>query len=230
MKRILGIWSSDKQVSVWFHGQEIFIEKADGLGPAVRRFLKGQRSSPSEAVPRKGGPHGGQRLDGVGVSIGPGSFTGIRVGVSFARTLGQVLKIPVFGIVSLDAMAAGYPEKELLSPVIEAGRGEVYTALYVNGEREGEVQLLPLEKWLQTLAKKEKTLYFVSRTMKELQNHAKKEKLLPFLSKAQKALLGDYNMIKHINSQNLSGFDKPFRKPDVVFGGLKISRGVIVRQ
>ena len=48
-----------------------------------------------------------QDLTGVAVCIGPGSFTGIRIGLAAARALGQTLKIPVIGLSSLEIMANG---------------------------------------------------------------------------------------------------------------------------
>ena len=74
-----------------------------------------------------------QDIDGIAVSIGPGSFTGIRVGVSTARGLGQSLNIPLVGIPSLDALALGIGTSgKLVCPMIDALRREIYTALYLS--------------------------------------------------------------------------------------------------
>jgi tRNA threonylcarbamoyladenosine biosynthesis protein TsaB len=72
-------------------------------------------------------------LTRVGVSIGPGSFTGIRVGVSAARGLALALKIPAVGVTTLAALAA--ETRELLGPravmaALDAGRGEIHAAVY----------------------------------------------------------------------------------------------------
>jgi len=71
----------------------------------------------------------------IGVTVGPGSFTGVRVGVAAARGLALALDIPAVGISTLPALAtsaeAADPDRE--SPVlavIDARRGEVYAALY----------------------------------------------------------------------------------------------------
>src|SRR5262245_35741211 len=72
-----------------------------------------------------------QSLTGVAVSIGPGSFTGIRIGLAVARALGQSLKIPVVGVSSLKCMAADVQIKEgWRSPRIDALRGQVFAGLY----------------------------------------------------------------------------------------------------
>lgn len=77
-----------------------------------------------------------QDLDAVAVSKGPGSYTGLRIGVSTAKGLCYGLGKPLIGISSLQAMAAGMAvlaevsENSLLCPMIDARRMEVYMALY----------------------------------------------------------------------------------------------------
>jgi len=72
-----------------------------------------------------------QSLTGVAVSIGPGSFTGIRIGLAAARALGQSLMIPVVGVSSLEAMAAGARTgARWMAPQIDALRGQIFGALF----------------------------------------------------------------------------------------------------
>jgi tRNA threonylcarbamoyladenosine biosynthesis protein TsaB len=72
-----------------------------------------------------------QSLTGVAVSIGPGSFTGIRIGLAAARALGQGLAIPVIGVSSLETMAAAAEtQAPYLVPQIDALRGQVFSALF----------------------------------------------------------------------------------------------------
>ena len=63
-------------------------------------------------------------LTGVVVGTGPGSFTGLRLGLAAARGLALALELPVAGVSTLDALAAGAPGA---APVVDAGRREVFT-------------------------------------------------------------------------------------------------------
>lgn len=70
-------------------------------------------------------------LEGLAVSIGPGSFTGLRIGISTAKGLAMALGLPVAPVPTLDAMAAGLPFAALpVCPILDARRGEVYASLY----------------------------------------------------------------------------------------------------
>ncbi|WP_247232805.1 tRNA (adenosine(37)-N6)-threonylcarbamoyltransferase complex dimerization subunit type 1 TsaB [Telluribacter sp. SYSU D00476] len=75
-------------------------------------------------------------LDAVAVAKGPGSYTGLRVGVSTAKGLCYALDKPLIAINTLEAMAAQlrafYTEEVLLCPMIDARRMEVYCAVYVH--------------------------------------------------------------------------------------------------
>ncbi|QNL50359.1 tRNA (adenosine(37)-N6)-threonylcarbamoyltransferase complex dimerization subunit type 1 TsaB [Olivibacter sp. SDN3] len=81
-------------------------------------------------------------LDAIAVSKGPGSYTGLRIGVSVAKGICYALDIPLIAINTLDAMVTGYIDQlkslrkddlsldSLFCPMIDARRMEVYTAIY----------------------------------------------------------------------------------------------------
>ena len=79
-------------------------------------------------------------LTGIAVAIGPGSFSGVRVGVSLAKAIAHALGAPLVGIPTLEVAArefAWFPGS--IRPLIDGGRGQVATALYTGGS--GEVSL-----------------------------------------------------------------------------------------
>jgi tRNA threonylcarbamoyladenosine biosynthesis protein TsaB len=71
------------------------------------------------------------RLSGIAVGVGPGLFTGLRVGVTTAKMMAQALRVPIVGIPSLDLVA--YPLRHAdraIVAVLDARRGEVFHARY----------------------------------------------------------------------------------------------------
>ncbi|ASY55003.1 tRNA (adenosine(37)-N6)-threonylcarbamoyltransferase complex dimerization subunit type 1 TsaB [Sinorhizobium sp. CCBAU 05631] len=87
-------------------------------------------------------------IDRIAVTVGPGSFTGIRVGVAAARGLALALGKPALGITTLQLVAESAREKQPGQPVlavIDAKRDEVYVqAFSACGEAQGEPEILPL--------------------------------------------------------------------------------------
>src|SRR5438445_3490144 len=81
-----------------------------------------------DALLRQGGASAGD-LDALAVGIGPGSFTGVRIGLATARGLGLALDLRAAGVSTLDALAAGAPGAR---PVIDAKRREIFAL--VGGE------------------------------------------------------------------------------------------------
>jgi tRNA threonylcarbamoyl adenosine modification protein YeaZ len=73
-------------------------------------------------------------VDEVVVGMGPGPFTGLRVGIAFAQSFALAREIPVRGVCSLDAIAAQIQENDFIITV-DARRKEVYWARYTNGVR-----------------------------------------------------------------------------------------------
>ena len=88
-------------------------------------------------------------LSKLAVTVGPGSFTGLRVGVSAVRGLALALGIPAVGVSTLEAMAAPFVhdlgDADAVLAVLDAKRGELYAALYGRGgkERAAPVAIAP---------------------------------------------------------------------------------------
>lgn len=73
-------------------------------------------------------------IDRIGVTIGPGSFTGLRVGLAFAQGLGSALSRPVVGVSTLAGLAASIASPTPVVAVIDARRGQVYLQAFLQGK------------------------------------------------------------------------------------------------
>lgn len=92
----------------------------------------------------------------IAVVTGPGSYTGVRIGVSMAKGLAAARKLPLVGVTTLDAVAAGQPKYEgTLVVVVRAGRGRViagrYRWNYARWVQRGEPRLLTWEELYETI-------------------------------------------------------------------------------
>ncbi len=92
-------------------------------------------------------------LEAVAVTKGPGSFTGLRIGMSIAKGLCLALEIPIIGIPTLDVItyAVGDPGSRVVA-VLEAGRGRICVATYHYEQglpvQEGEIELVQASEWV----------------------------------------------------------------------------------
>lgn len=122
----------------------------DGEVVALRESVEGRDHSRLLAifvdeVLRESGVEARQ-LDAVAVSKGPGSYTGLRIGVSLAKGLCYGVKIPLIGVGSLEALSAmavaqGVSTGARLVPMIDARRMEVYTQVFsCDSVAEGEIE------------------------------------------------------------------------------------------
>jgi tRNA threonylcarbamoyladenosine biosynthesis protein TsaB len=91
-------------------------------------------------------------IDLFACAIGPGSFTGLRIGTAFIKALSHASGKPVLGVNTLDALAFNVNgTDETVCPVIDARRGEVYTAAYRQGERVADYRAAALTALLEEL-------------------------------------------------------------------------------
>ena len=120
-----------------------------------------------------------QELTGVIVAKGPGSYTGLRIGVTVAKTLAKTLRIPLKAVSSLQAIATNVvevvPEGTYIVPFFDARRDNIFTGLYQVNQQFPELiapeRHISWVDWLEELATYEAPLYFVGQltdTQKEL--------------------------------------------------------------
>lgn len=108
-----------------------------------------------------------ENLDKIVVAKGPGSYTGVRIGLTTAKTLAWSLNIPIVGISSIFALAyQAQFSSDLICPFFDARRNRVYTGLFKwVGDRLQVVedeQNIAIEKWLENLSKLKETVVFLS--------------------------------------------------------------------
>ncbi|MEL6815625.1 MAG: tRNA (adenosine(37)-N6)-threonylcarbamoyltransferase complex dimerization subunit type 1 TsaB [Cyanobacteria bacterium J06598_3] len=116
-------------------------------------------------------PHNWQDLSFVAVAKGPGGFTGTRVGVVAARTLAQQLNIPLFGVSTLAALAAGaQAAPQDIAVMMPAKREAVFGGIYRPGEK-GDLQpvlddsVMPADEWAAVADSWERPLVSVQAAM-----------------------------------------------------------------
>lgn len=123
-----------------------------GAMPAVEEALKQANLQPNE-------------IDAIAVAEGPGSYTGVRIGVTIAKTLAWTLQIPLVGVSSLKALAAaGTLFNGLICPIMDARRQNVFSAIYT---QELETDLVDghyaLEEVLNKLSVRDEDVLFIGK-------------------------------------------------------------------
>jgi tRNA threonylcarbamoyladenosine biosynthesis protein TsaB len=145
MSRILSIETSTSICSVAIHeqGNLLALAEIEEPGAHAEKLLR----LVGEVIEKAGQSFGD--LDAVAVSQGPGSYTGLRIGVSTAKGIAYALEIPLIGINTLQAMAASQPlsQGEFVVAVLDARRKEVYTQTFGNLLQEiSSIEALVLEE------------------------------------------------------------------------------------
>lgn len=124
------------------------------LMPAINNLMKEVAMTPDQ-------------LDKIVVAKGPGSYTGVRIGLTTAKTLAWSLNIPVVGVSSLEVLAyQGKAFKGLICPFFDARRGLVFTGVYqwTNNKLHAvyEEENMPMEDLLKKLVSEKKEVLFLS--------------------------------------------------------------------
>jgi len=106
-----------------------------------------------------------EQLTKVVVAKGPGSYTGVRIGVTIAKTIAWARNIPLVGVSSLEVLAAnGQYFNGYICPVFDARRGQVYTGLYQYEQELKEIisdQNILLSDWLSQIKEMNKPVLFL---------------------------------------------------------------------
>ncbi|API88670.1 tRNA (adenosine(37)-N6)-threonylcarbamoyltransferase complex dimerization subunit type 1 TsaB [Marinilactibacillus sp. 15R] len=126
-------------------------------------------------------------IDRIAVAKGPGSYTGVRIAVTVAKTLAWTKGIELVGISSLKVMAGNAQQLKgsLIVPIMDARRGNVYTGLYTY-QNEELIELerdkhISAEEWAKELASKHKTVQMIGTDLEKhlpLFKHCLKENLI----------------------------------------------------
>lgn len=133
-------------------------------------------------------------LQGIGVVVGPGSYTGLRVGLGVAKGLSLANQTPLVGISTLDVVAAGVGQlKGQLVVVAEAGRSRVCAGIYHWHRSHGWQSATPpdIVTWEQLLASIERTAYFAGEVepeaMRQIKHAGKDFHTLPPATRVRRA-------------------------------------------
>ncbi len=105
-------------------------------------------------------------IDKIIVVAGPGSYTGIRIGMTFAKIMAYTLKKDIISITSLEAMAYSLDSKKVIVPLIDARRGFVFAGVYENSLNILENQYIKLSDLQEYLTKLNKEYVFVGDSSK----------------------------------------------------------------
>jgi tRNA threonylcarbamoyladenosine biosynthesis protein TsaB len=124
-------WALYDQTSSRILGEEMWLSANNHtieFMPRVVRLMEQQRLGP-------------EALDGLVVSIGPGSFTGLRIGLGLAKGLALARSLPIVGVPTLDVVARPHMNQELpIVAILQAGRKRICVGQYVKGKRQWHKQ------------------------------------------------------------------------------------------
>ena len=123
--RILAVDTTAEFGSIALGGEEVLLHAPDGFGRVIFEHIERLMQRTGLRV---------EDLDGFAAASGPGSFTGVRIGLACVKGLAEATGKPAFGISNLAVLArlgsAGLGSTGLRVPLIDARRGEVYAAVY----------------------------------------------------------------------------------------------------
>ncbi|MEK3980140.1 tRNA (adenosine(37)-N6)-threonylcarbamoyltransferase complex dimerization subunit type 1 TsaB [Psychrobacillus sp. FSL K6-2836] len=137
----------DEQVLAEYKSS-VKITHSIGAMPAIEELMEKANIKPGE-------------IEAIAVAKGPGSYTGVRIGVTIGKTLAWTLNIPIYSVSSLHVLAENVPYFQgVVCSIMDARRGNVFAGIYMNGEvvKEAHMSLVDL---LTTLDNLEQPVLFV---------------------------------------------------------------------
>ena len=137
--KILGIETATKAASVAVISDEKFLAEiicessaahSETLMPQIEKVLK---------------ISGAEKIDAIAVSIGPGSFTGLRIGLAAAKSLAYAWKIKIVGVETLSAISYHFPCATILS-MIDAQKNRAYVQKFSKCAAQSEIEIKPIDE------------------------------------------------------------------------------------
>ena len=129
-----------------------------------------------------------EQLTGLVVARGPGSFTGVRVALSVAKGIAAALRIPAWGVNSLDVVASAAASADLpILAVLEAGRGRYATGLYAGATALGPAALATVDKLVEMITTPTVVIGELSSTDREKLEQVEYAKVAPRAASARRA-------------------------------------------
>jgi len=154
----LGIALMNDEHVIGVHETYTKMNQSKRAMPAIEQLMADVQMTPAE-------------IDRIVVAQGPGSFTGIRIGVTIAKTMAWALDVPIVGVSTLKALAyqaTAYTE-HVIVPFFDARRNRVYTGAYVWKESALtpviDEKNISMDEWLAELEQLNKKLVFLSPDM-----------------------------------------------------------------
>lgn len=177
-------------------------------------------------------------LDAISVSMGPGSYTGLRIGVSMAKGLCYALNIPLIGVSSLESMAFVAHEsysskttqikewdKALLCPMIDARRMEVYTQIFdssLNPITEVSAEIITEESFSDDIIKTQEFIIFGNGAAKTVDILSNERVILIDVTPSAKGLVNSaHKAYSNGDFRDLAYFEPLYLKDFVVMKSTK---------
>lgn len=147
------------------------------------RKTHSQKLMPALAMVMEEAEASSEQISGIAVASGPGSFTGLRIGMTTAKSLAQVWGVPVLPVPTLDALAYNLADSGgVVCPILDAQRDQVYTAIYNEGRRLTDYLAVSWKELVEILAPYEKVTFLgdgVQAFAEELKKLGPKARIAP---------------------------------------------------